>query len=105
MRKGQLYQLLGQRAVCILKCAVLIGQYTHTVCSIQCKVYSVQPTVCSEHLFPCQSSQKLHLLGFNISLLIGPETTFNRIKCFLANRQRCRNHDDVTMGSSGISQD
>ena len=30
--EGPLYQLLGQQALCILKCAVSIGQYTHTVC-------------------------------------------------------------------------
>ena len=44
----------GWQAVCILKCAVSIGQYTHTVCIIQCEVFIVQPTVCSTHLFPCE---------------------------------------------------
>ena len=55
--EGWLYQLAAsslQQAVCILKCAVWIGHYTHTVCIIQYEVFIVQPTVCSTHLFPCK---------------------------------------------------
>ena len=55
--KGWLYQLAAsslQQAVCILKCAVSIGHYIHTVCIIQREVFIVQPTVCSAHLLPCK---------------------------------------------------
>ena len=93
---------MGQQAVCSLKYAVSYMQYT--VCSQQREAYSVQCIFLRvENVLANRADHhNYYLLVRNVSLLIGPDTTFPRMGSDLAYRAGLIGLDTISIRKGSI---